>query len=90
MWHSRPSPPFMAKAILNFHFDYLKPSLSSTQLNMSEFEKLVFPQFLYTVKQLKIFGFIDKYHFFFNSTYLTVTCGGQLSQFLFAVSRYGN
>ena len=26
MWHSRP-PPFMAKAILNFHFDYLTPSL---------------------------------------------------------------
>ena len=27
MWHLRP-PPFMAKAILNFHFDYLKPSLA--------------------------------------------------------------
>ena len=27
MWHSRP-PPFMARAILDFHFDYLKPSLS--------------------------------------------------------------
>ena len=26
MWHSRP-PPFMAKTILNFHFDYLTPSL---------------------------------------------------------------
>ena len=26
MWHSRP-PPFMANAILNFHFDYLTPSL---------------------------------------------------------------
>ena len=32
MWHSRPprapSPPFMANAILNFHFDYLHPSLT--------------------------------------------------------------
>ena len=27
MWHSRPPPPFMTKAILSFHFDYLKPSL---------------------------------------------------------------
>ena len=30
MWHSRPPrgpPPFMAKTILNFHFDYLNPSL---------------------------------------------------------------
>ena len=29
-WHSRPPrdpPPFMANAILNFHFDFLKPSL---------------------------------------------------------------
>ena len=26
MWHSRP-PPFMEKTILNFHFDYLTPSL---------------------------------------------------------------
>ena len=25
---SRPPPPFMANAILNFHFDYLTPSLS--------------------------------------------------------------
>ena len=24
---SRPPPPFMANAILNFHFDFLKPSL---------------------------------------------------------------
>ena len=33
MWHSRPPrdpPPFMANAILNFHFDFLTPSLSST------------------------------------------------------------
>ena len=30
MWHSRPPrdpPPFMANAILNFHFDYPHPSL---------------------------------------------------------------
>ena len=26
MWNSRP-PPFMEKAILNFHFDYLTPRL---------------------------------------------------------------
>ena len=29
MWHSRPPLPFMAKTILNFHFDYLNPSLSN-------------------------------------------------------------
>ena len=28
MWHSRPPLPFMAKTILNFHFDYLTPSPS--------------------------------------------------------------
>ena len=31
MWHSRPPrdpPPFMAKTILNFHFDYWNPSLT--------------------------------------------------------------
>ena len=31
MWHSRPAstphPPIMANAILNFHFDFLNPSL---------------------------------------------------------------
>ena len=29
MWHSRPprDPPFITKAILNFHFDYFTPSL---------------------------------------------------------------
>ena len=27
MWHSRP-PPFMANAILNFHFDFLNTSLT--------------------------------------------------------------
>ena len=37
-WHSRPPrdpPPFMANAILNFHFDYLTPSLSCTELAFS-------------------------------------------------------
>ena len=29
---SRPTPPFMANAILNFHFDYLNPSLSCLAL----------------------------------------------------------
>ena len=28
MWHSRPRPPFMANAILNFHFDYWNTSLT--------------------------------------------------------------
>ena len=35
MWHSRPPrdphPPFMANTILNFHFDYLHPSLIKKQ-----------------------------------------------------------
>ena len=29
---SRPPPPFMANAILNFHFDYLNPSLTFRQI----------------------------------------------------------
>ena len=36
MWHSRPPrdpPPFMANAILNFHFDFLTPSLSGSLHN---------------------------------------------------------
>ena len=36
MWHSRPPqdpPPFMANTILNFHFDYLHPSLNSPPKN---------------------------------------------------------
>ena len=33
MWHSRPPPPFMANAILNFHFDYLITSLSVLSTN---------------------------------------------------------
>ena len=34
-WHSRPPrdpPPFMANAILNFHFDFLTPSLTANIL----------------------------------------------------------
>ena len=34
MWHSRPPrdpPPFMANAILNFHFDFLHPSLNTIE-----------------------------------------------------------
>ena len=30
MWNSRPTPPFIEKSILNFHFDYLTPSLKFT------------------------------------------------------------
>ena len=31
MWHSRP-PPFMANAILNFHFDYWHTSLTQNTM----------------------------------------------------------
>ena len=34
MWHSRP-PPFMANAILNFHFDFPHPSLSLIAENIN-------------------------------------------------------
>ena len=37
---------------------------------MSESEKLFFPQLLYTIRQLKNFGFIDKSHFCFFQLYL--------------------
>ena len=39
MWHSRPPqdpPPFMANTILNFHFDYLNPSLIDTPFKHDE------------------------------------------------------
>ena len=39
---------------------------------MSESKKLFFSQLLYTLRQLKNFGFIDKYHFWFFSTLPTV------------------
>ena len=35
MWNSRPPPPFMAKTLLNFHFDYLKPSLMSFSISLN-------------------------------------------------------
>ena len=41
MWHSRPPrdpPPFMANAILNFHFDFLTPSL---MWNFEQFSSLI-------------------------------------------------
>ena len=40
MWHSRPleAPPFMAKNILNFHFDYLNPSLMICRSNARLYE----------------------------------------------------
>ena len=34
MWNSKPPPPFMAKTILNFHFDYLTPSLMKHAKNI--------------------------------------------------------
>ena len=46
MWHLRPPrdpPPFMANAILNFHFDYLTPFLSKSQSRFcSQFRNLNF------------------------------------------------
>ena len=47
MWHSRPvstPPPFMANAILNFHFDFLNPSL--TLNNMTTIFNHYYPQTL--------------------------------------------
>ena len=44
MWHLRPlrdPPPFMAKTILNFHFDYLKPSLINTTNTKFRTSKIV-------------------------------------------------
>ena len=41
---------------------------------MSESEKLFFPQLLYTIRQLKNFWFIDKFHFcFFQLHLMTMT-----------------
>ena len=37
MWYSRPPPPFMAYTILNFHFDYLNPSLRLNSVSTSKF-----------------------------------------------------
>ena len=37
---------------------------------MSESEKLFFPQLLYTIRQVKNFGFINKSHFCFFELYL--------------------
>ena len=42
MWHSRPPrdpPPFMANAILNFHFDYLTASLTLLHESYGVFSK---------------------------------------------------
>ena len=48
-------------------------------LNMSESEKLFFPQLLYTIRQLKNFGFIDKSHFCaFQLTLVTSAVIGSL------------
>ena len=41
MWHSRPPrdpPPFMANAILNFHFDFPHPSLIKSLLFQALYE----------------------------------------------------
>ena len=41
---SRPPPPFMANAILNFHFDYLHTSLTFTKLVVGSSRKLLSDQ----------------------------------------------
>ena len=44
MWHSRPPrdpSPFMANAILNFHFDFPHTSLSRTSAEVKSFHKKV-------------------------------------------------
>ena len=56
-WHSRPPrdpPPFMARAILNFHFDYLTPSLSTC------FRFFAF----FLTYYIKFFSWFIKYTFF--------------------------
>ena len=57
MWHSRPprdpAPPFMANAILNFHFDFLTPSLMC-RLGIQELK----------IRDLGVFEIIDLFSFF--------------------------
>ena len=39
---SRPPPPFMANAILNFHFDFLKPSLMTfLRSDVNQFKRVI-------------------------------------------------
>ena len=37
---SRPHPPFMANAILNFHFDFLKPSLTDCPADLHSYKRV--------------------------------------------------
>ena len=56
MWHSRPvstPPPFMANAILNFHFDFLNPSLISLSGELVDFFQAE-PQFTWWQSQTLI------------------------------------
>ena len=50
MWHSRPPrdphPPFMANAILNFHFDYWNTSLIDCQFDCFTIALTLFPSFV--------------------------------------------
>ena len=54
MWHSRPPrdpPPFMANAILNFHFDFLNTSLTYIISSWFDFN----PDMSYVPKLKKVF-----------------------------------
>ena len=58
MWHSRPPrdpPPFMANAILNFHFDYPHTSLTD------RFENLQTTVFVKTFEwQISLFNYVKQ------------------------------
>ena len=53
---SRP-PPFMANAILNFHFDFLKPSLSYILTNSDDAFCQHFKHFSFLMSTSCILGF---------------------------------
>ena len=58
MWHSRPPrdpPPFMANAILNFHFDFPHPSLMTTKWDHCNFPTSLFNIWRKIIK-LKVIG----------------------------------
>ena len=48
MWHSRP-PPFVANAILNFHFDFLTPSLIAKHCPKLQIQNTTKPKLEYSL-----------------------------------------
>ena len=60
MWHSRPPqdpPPFMANTILNFHFDYLNPSLIGDAKSPRIGDpKELFKRFNKIIRKVKVFA----------------------------------